>query len=254
MNFRRMVSILAGCCIIALSSGCGGSAEFDAALADQSVDSISQADWSTYVAVKVTPDNDLGIYVNGTKLTITWNLVGPAHAGPFTLELDGRVLATSLHPDSMTWTVPSLDKARQYVFTAKLWDGEVGKSPSRSSYATITAQPNPWTTGNLSVFAPASGERIRSGSVYRVKWDFIKGPWHTTPTDYGAYLYVWDGTKFRYQPLAHARMVDLATLTMYYDMKMPSVTGSTPAYIQFLSWEYGAVALRDETKRFFFIE
>jgi hypothetical protein len=254
MTYTRIILTMLSCFIILITGGCGRPEEFDPAALVPLIASSAQALGATYLKVRISPDNGLGYYLSGTKLTISWELIGPAHTGAFTLEQGGRVLATSLWPNSFTWTVPDVAAVENYWFELKLWDGEPGKSSYNIFTKGVFAQPKPWTSGKLSVMAPSLGERVPGNSVYRVKWDFLRGPWVSAPNDYSAYLCIWDGIGYNYQSLSYTRMIDLASFTMYYDMKMPAVSGATPAYIHFISREFNSAALRDETKRYFFIE
>lgn len=250
---RIMMTILSRC-VGLVASGCVGTQENDPKVFVQRTDSLEQLLGATDLRVKISPENDLGSYLSGTSLTISWDVVGPAHTGAFTLEQDGRVLTNSISPSSYAWTVPTVTDVKSYWFELKLWDGEPGTSSYHVFTTGLLAQPKPWTSGKLPVLAPSLGERVLGNSIYRVKWDFLRGPWTSTPKDYSAYLYIWDGSRYAPQYLSYGRMLDLASFTMYYDMKMPAVSGTTPAYIHFISREFNSAALRDETKRYFFIE
>lgn len=253
MTLKRIILTMLSCFIILITTGCGRPEEFTSITLAPRIADSAQALGTTDLKVRISPDNGLGYYLSGTKITISWEVIGSAHTGAFTLEQGGRVLATSLWPNSFTWTVPDVIDAEYYWFELKLWDGEAEKSSYTNRTTGIFAQEKPWTSGKLSVLAPSSGERVSGNSVYRVKWNFLRGTPISRATDYSAYLFVWDGMKYNYQHLDYTRMVD-PSFAIYYDMKIPSVSSTTPAYIHFISREFNSAALRDETKRYFFIE
>lgn len=133
------------------ASDCVGTQEIDPTVFVQRTDSLEQALGTTYLDVKISPDNVLGSYLSGTRLTISWDVVGSAPTGAFTLEQGGRVLANSISPNSYTWTVPTVADVKSYWFELKLWDGEPGKSSYNVFTTGLLAQPKPWTSRKLPV-------------------------------------------------------------------------------------------------------